>query len=66
MSRTGRFMTQFQPSPSCDIQLGDSFQRTPVQESFKADYLSRRKEYVSELFLSLKKLGKAGPFWTPE
>jgi hypothetical protein len=32
----------------------------------KPDYLSRGKEYVSELFLSLKKLGKAGSFWTPE
>ena len=30
------------------------------------DYLSRVHEYASELFLSLKKLGKAGPFWTPE
>ena len=30
------------------------------------DYLSRIKEYASELFLSLEKLGKAGAFWTPE
>jgi len=30
------------------------------------DYLSRVKEYASEMLLSLKKLGKAGPFWTPE
>jgi hypothetical protein len=30
------------------------------------DYLSRVKEYASEMFLSLKKLGKAGPFWTPD
>ena len=30
------------------------------------DYLARVKEYASELLLSLKKLGKAGPFWTPE
>jgi hypothetical protein len=30
------------------------------------DYLSRVGDYASELFLSLKKLGKAGPFWTPE
>ena len=29
------------------------------------DYLSRLKEYASELILSLKKLGKEGPFWTP-
>jgi hypothetical protein len=32
----------------------------------KPDYLSRVKEYASEMVLSLKKLGKAGPFWTPE
>ncbi len=30
------------------------------------DYLSRINEYASELILALKKLGKAGPFWTPE
>ena len=30
------------------------------------DYLSRIKEYASEMLLSLKKLGKAGAFWTPE
>ena len=29
------------------------------------DYLSRINEYAAELLLSLKKLGKAGPFWTP-
>jgi hypothetical protein len=29
------------------------------------DYLSRLNEYASELILSLKKLGKEGPFWTP-
>ncbi len=31
----------------------------------KPDYLSRMNEYASELFSSLKKFGKAGPFWTP-
>jgi hypothetical protein len=31
-----------------------------------ADYLSRVNDYASEMFLYLKKLGKAGPFWTPE
>ena len=30
------------------------------------DYLSQVKEYASEMFLSLKNLGKAGPFWNPE
>jgi len=29
------------------------------------DYLIRVKEYASELFLLLKKFGKAGSFWTP-
>jgi hypothetical protein len=32
----------------------------------KPDYLPRVQEYASEMVLSLKKLGKAGPFWTPE
>jgi hypothetical protein len=31
----------------------------------KSDYLSRMNEYAAELFSSLKKFGKAGPFWTP-
>jgi hypothetical protein len=30
------------------------------------DYLSRVKEYAPEMFSLLKKLGKAGPFWTPQ
>jgi hypothetical protein len=30
------------------------------------DYLARVHEYASELFVSLKELGKEGPFWTPE
>jgi len=29
------------------------------------DYLSHAKEYASELFVSLKNMGKAGQFWTP-
>lgn len=32
----------------------------------KPDYLPKVHEYASEIFLALKKLGKAGPFWTPE
>ena len=32
----------------------------------KLDYLSRVNEYASSMFLSLKELGKAGPFWTPQ
>ena len=31
----------------------------------QSDYLSRTHEYAGELFASLQKLGKAGPFWTP-
>ena len=30
------------------------------------DYLSRVKEYGHEMLLSLQRLGKAGPFWTPK
>jgi hypothetical protein len=30
------------------------------------DYLSRVHDYAGALLLSLQKLGKAGPFWTPE
>ncbi len=36
------------------------------RDRLQQDYLSRVKEYASEMLLSLKKLGKAGPFWTPE
>ena len=32
----------------------------------KPDYLSHVNEYASEMFSSLGKLGKAGPFWTPQ
>jgi hypothetical protein len=37
-----------------------------MRKRLEPDYLTRVKEYVAELFLSLKGLGKAGPFWTPE
>jgi hypothetical protein len=30
------------------------------------DYLTRVQEYAAELFSSLKRPGKSGPFWTPE
>ncbi len=36
------------------------------RKRLEPDYLSRVNEYASELLLALKKLGKAGPFWTPE
>jgi len=30
------------------------------------DYLIHVKDYAAEMFKYLKKLGKEGPFWTPE
>ncbi|MDR3553712.1 MAG: hypothetical protein P4L55_03040 [Syntrophobacteraceae bacterium] len=30
------------------------------------DYLSQVHQYASEMFLALKNLGRAGPFWSPE
>ncbi|HJV36251.1 hypothetical protein [Geomonas sp.] len=30
------------------------------------DYLSRVNEYAGELLATLKRLGKEGPFWTPQ
>ena len=37
-----------------------------MRNRLQPDYLSRVNEYASEMVLSLKKLGKAGPFWIPE
>jgi hypothetical protein len=37
-----------------------------MKNRLQPDYLSRVNEYASEMVLSLKKLGKAGPFWIPE
>jgi len=37
-----------------------------MRKRLEPDYLSRVNEYASELILSLIKLGKSGPFWTPE
>jgi len=37
-----------------------------MRKRLELDYLSHVKEYASEMFLSLKKLGKADPFWTPK
>jgi hypothetical protein len=34
-----------------------------VRNRLEPDYLSRIKEYRSELFLTLQKLGRTGPFW---
>jgi hypothetical protein len=36
------------------------------RKRLEPDYLSRIKEYASQLVLSLQKLGKTGPFWTPQ
>jgi hypothetical protein len=35
------------------------------RKRLEPDYLSRIKEYASEMFLLLEKLGKSGAFWTP-
>ncbi len=35
------------------------------RKRLEPDYLARAQEYASELFLSLNKMGKSGPFWTP-
>jgi hypothetical protein len=37
-----------------------------MRNRLQPDYLSRVNEYASEMILSLKKFGKAGPFWTPK
>ena len=36
-----------------------------VRNRLEPDYLSRIREYRSELFLALQKLGRTGPFWQP-
>ncbi|GKT07538.1 hypothetical protein [Desulforhabdus sp. TSK] len=37
-----------------------------MKKRLEPDYLSHVNEYAGELILSLKRLGKVGPFWTPE
>jgi len=37
-----------------------------MKKRLEPDYLSLVQEYASEMILSLKKLGKVGPFWTPQ
>lgn len=37
-----------------------------MMKRLEPDYLSHVNEYAAELILSLKRLGKVGPFWTPE
>ncbi len=37
-----------------------------MRNRLEPDYLSRMSEHAAGLFASLKKLGKAGPFWTPQ
>jgi hypothetical protein len=34
-----------------------------ARNRLEPDYLSRIQEYKAELFLTLQKLGKTGPFW---
>ena len=36
-----------------------------MRNRLEPDYLSRGNEYAAEMFSSLKKFGKTGPFWTP-
>jgi hypothetical protein len=37
-----------------------------MRKRLEPDYLSHVNAYAAELILSLKRLGKVGPFWTPE
>jgi hypothetical protein len=37
-----------------------------LKNRLEPDYLAHVKDYAAEMFAYLKKLGKAGPFWTPE
>ena len=36
------------------------------RKRLEQDYLAKGNEYASEFLMSFKKMGKAGPFWTPE
>ena len=36
------------------------------RKRLEPDYLQKVHEYASEMFRSLKEMGKAGAFWTPE
>ena len=48
------------------VVIALAFSGPLFRNRLEPDYLSRVHEYAAELLLSLKKLGKAGPFWTPE
>ncbi len=37
-----------------------------TRNRLQPDYLSRVQEYKSELFHTLEKLGRTGPFWQPK
>ena len=41
------------------------FSGPAFRNRMQPDYLARLKEYASEMFVALKKLGKEGAFWTP-
>jgi hypothetical protein len=41
------------------------FSGSMVRNRLGPDILSRRSEYISEIFRSLQKFGKEGPFWLP-
>jgi hypothetical protein len=44
----------------------DVFSGPLCENRLQPDYLSRVNEYAGELLATLKKLGKEGPFWTPQ
>jgi hypothetical protein len=43
-----------------------AFSGSACRDRLGADILSRRSEYLSEIFHTLQKFGKEGPFWQPE
>jgi hypothetical protein len=43
-----------------------AFSGPACRDRLGPDILSRRSEYLSEIFRTLQKFGKEGPFWQPE
>jgi hypothetical protein len=43
-----------------------AFSGAACRDRLGPDILSRRSEYLSEIFRTLQKFGKEGPFWQPE
>jgi len=42
-----------------------TFSGSMCRDRLGPDILSRRSEYIAEIFRTLKELGKEGPFWQP-